>query len=57
MSSDDLMEAITENGMKELGTASELVCNKIRDMAYMDKLPLDDMTLIISHLKREELRI
>jgi hypothetical protein len=57
MSSDDLMESITENGMKDLGTASELLCNKIRDMAYMDKLPLDDMTLIISHLKREETRI
>jgi len=39
--------------MKEIGVGSEHVSGKIRDLALLNKSPLDDMTLIISYLKRE----
>jgi len=40
--------------MKEIGAGSEHVCCKIRDLSLLNKNPLDDMTLIISHLKQFE---
>jgi hypothetical protein len=40
--------------MRELGTGSEYVCNKARDLCVGDQIPLDDMTIVISHIKKEE---
>jgi serine/threonine protein phosphatase PrpC len=53
MSPEDLVEQIKDRGMREVGAGSEHVSGKIRDLCTLKKSPLDDMTLIISHLKRE----
>ena len=53
MSPEDLVEQVKDYGMKEIGVGSEHVSGKIRDLALLNKSPLDDMTLIISYLKRE----
>ncbi len=53
MSPEDLMDNIKDFGMKEVGAGSEYVVKKIRDLVQVDRQPLDDTTLIISHLKRE----
>ena len=52
ISPEDLVEEVKEYGMKELGEGSERVSAKIRDLCMLEKTPLDDITLIISHLKR-----
>lgn len=54
MPADDLVENINEHGMKEIGPGSEFVAFKARDLCHADKIPLDDLTLVISHLKRED---
>lgn len=48
---EDLVEEIGDHGMKVIGTGSEHVCSKIRDLSLLHKTPTDDMTLIVSHLK------
>lgn len=47
------MDNIKDFGMNEVGVGSEYVVKKIRDIVQVDKQPLDDTTIIISHLKRE----
>ena len=54
MAADDLVENISEHGMKEIGIGSEYVASKARDLCVGDQIPLDDLTLVISHLKRDD---
>jgi hypothetical protein len=54
MSAEDLVEHINEHGMREMGAGSEYVCTKAKDLCVGDKIPLDDMTLVISYLKRDD---
>ena len=54
MGPEDVIEHVNEHGMKEMGIGSEYVCNKARDLCVADKMPLDDTTLIISYLKRDD---
>ncbi len=54
MSPDDLIEQIKERGRREVGVGSEQICMKIRDLCHAEHIPMDDMTLIISHLKRDD---
>ncbi len=51
---DDLVENIAEHGLKDIGAGSEYVAEKARDMCFADQIPLDDLTLVISHLKRDD---
>jgi serine/threonine protein phosphatase PrpC len=51
MGPEDLIGHINEHGLKEIGQGSEYVCNKARDLCVSDKIPLDDITLVITHLK------
>jgi hypothetical protein len=51
MGPEDLIGHINEHGLKEKGQGSEYVCNKARDLCVSDKIPLDDITLVITHLK------
>jgi serine/threonine protein phosphatase PrpC len=51
MGPEDLIGHINEHGLKEIGQGSEYVCNKARDLCLSDKIPLDDITLVITHLK------
>ena len=51
MGPEDLMGHINDNGLKEIGQGSEYVCNKARDLCVSDQIPLDDITLVITHLK------
>ena len=39
--------------MREMGAGSEYVCNKARDLCMGDKIPMDDMTIVISFLKKD----
>ena len=54
MSAEDLVENINEHGMKQIGQGSEYVSNKARDLCQGDKIPLDDMTLVISYMKKDD---
>ncbi len=54
MGPEDLVEHINEHSEKEIGAGSEYVCNKARDMCVGDQIPLDDLTLVITHMKRED---
>ena len=54
MSAEDLVENINEHGMKQIGQGSEYVSNKARDLCLGDKIPLDDMTLVISYMKKDD---
>jgi hypothetical protein len=51
MGPEDLIGHINEHGLKEIGQGSEYVCNKAKDLCVSDKIPLDDITLVITHLK------
>jgi serine/threonine protein phosphatase PrpC len=51
MGPEDLIGHINEHGLKEIGQGSEYVCNKARDLCVSDNIPLDDITLVITHLK------
>ena len=53
LTSEEVVENINEHYIREIGTASEFVVNKIRDMTSSNSVTLDDMTLLISYLKRE----
>lgn len=54
MSAEDLVEHINEHGMREMGAGSEYVCTKARDLCVGDKIPLDDMTVVISYLNKDD---
>ena len=54
VSPEDLIELVNEHGLKEVGQGSEYVCNKARDLCVSDQIPLDDITLVITHLKRDD---
>ena len=54
MAPEDLVEYIKEHGFKEIGVGSEYVVTKARDLCHADKIPLDDLTIVISHLKRDD---
>jgi serine/threonine protein phosphatase PrpC len=54
MSPDDLIEHVNEHGLKEIGQGSEHACNKARDLCVSDKIPLDDITIVISHMKIDD---
>lgn len=54
MGPEDLVEHINEHGLKEMGVGSDYVCTKARDLCVGDQIPLDDITLVVSHLKRDE---
>lgn len=48
---EDLTDIVLAN--PEIGTSSEIIVNKARDMCSFDKIPMDDMTLVISHLRQD----
>ena len=53
MNAEDLVENIKEHGMKDIGSGSEYLAGKARDLCLGVQIPLDDLTIVISHLKRE----
>lgn len=54
MPPEDLVENIKEHGMKDIGAGSEYVAAKARDLCLGNQMPLDDLTIVISHLKRDD---
>ena len=50
ISYDDVLELVNEYGIRDPGMSSEFICSKIRDTCISDNTPMDDMTIIVSHL-------
>lgn len=52
---EDVVEIISDYGMKDPGMSSELICSKVKDICLSDNSALDDMTIIVSHLHQNNI--
>jgi hypothetical protein len=54
MSNEDVIDIVNEYGLRDPGMSSEYICSKVRDLCYSDNSPLDDMTIVISHINSNQ---
>jgi serine/threonine protein phosphatase PrpC len=52
---EEVTEQINGHGMHEMGAGTEYVVNKARDVAHVKKVPIDDTTILVSYLRRDEI--
>jgi serine/threonine protein phosphatase PrpC len=47
----EVAEIVNEYGTRDPGTSSEFICQKVKDICINDGSFLDDMTIVVSHIK------
>lgn len=50
MTPEEVVDNLNENRLREMGEASEYLCAKVRDISHSRRVPLDDITVIVSYI-------
>lgn len=54
ISPEDVIDIINEHGLRRVGEGSEYLVTKIKDLCFSAGRSLDDTTIVISHINKND---